>query len=150
MVQFNWIAVQSDFKFPVITHNSSLYKLSQRLHVSFDYRPQTKFAKVMFSQVSVCPWGVHGRGGMPGRGWYMWQGACVAGNHAWQRTCMAGGMRGRRDGHCSRRYASYWNAFLFFFKNEELCKSGCNTSAKCTAGLLLVFLGRRQSVSWGN
>ena len=25
---------------------------------------------------------------------------------------MAGGMRGRRDGHCSGRYASYWNAFL--------------------------------------
>ena len=23
-----------------------------------------------------------------------------------------GGMRGRRDGHCSGRYASYWNAFL--------------------------------------
>ena len=24
-----------------------------------------------------------------------------------------GGMRGRRDGHCSGWYASYWNAFLF-------------------------------------
>ena len=46
--------------------------------------------------------GIHGRGGMCGRG-----------------VCMAGGMRGRkggmparRDGHCSGRYASYWNAFL--------------------------------------
>ena len=24
-----------------------------------------------------------------------------------------GGVRGRREGHCSGRYASYWNAFLF-------------------------------------
>ena len=50
------------------------------------YRPQTKFAKVMFSQVSVCPQGgMHGRGG----------GACMAGGHAWQGVCMAGGMHGR-------------------------------------------------------
>ena len=41
-------------------------------------------------------------GGMHGR-----EEACVAGGHAWQ-----GGMHGKRDGHCSRRYASYWNAFL--------------------------------------
>ena len=53
-------------------------------------------------------WGcVHGRGcvwqvGMHGRG-CVWQGG----------ACMAGGIRGKRDGHCSRRYASYWNAFLF-------------------------------------
>ena len=37
-------------------------------------------------------------GGMHGRG------ACVA----------VGGMHGRRDGHCSGRYASYGNVFLFF------------------------------------
>ena len=49
----------------------------------FFYRPQTKFAKVMFSQVSVCP-----RGGGPG-------------------------VPDRRNGHCNERYASYWNAFLF-------------------------------------
>ena len=36
-------------------------------------------------------------------------GACVAG------VCMVvGAMRGRRDGHCSGRYAFYWNAFLFW------------------------------------
>ena len=30
------------------------------------------------------------------------------------RGCMydRGGVRGRRDSHCSGRYASYWNAFL--------------------------------------
>ena len=46
---------------------------------------------------------------------HAWQGACVArGRRAWQvGACVAGGMRGRRDGHCSRRYASYWNAFLY-------------------------------------
>ena len=59
---------------------------------------------------------------MHGRG-HTWQGglhgsgrACMAGG-----TCMArrgharqgGGVRGRRDGHCSGRYASYWKAFLF-------------------------------------
>ena len=30
--------------------------------------------------------------------------------HAW----LGGGLHGKRDGHCSGRYASYWNAFLFF------------------------------------
>ena len=48
----------------------------------------------------VVKWVVCGEGkaGMHGRG------------HAWQ-----GSMRGRRDSHCSGRYASYWNAFLFSF-----------------------------------
>ena len=90
----------------------------------------------MFSQASVCPreGGVPGSGGMCGRGvhsgGHAWQGGHVwwghvgqgevhVGGYAWQRghvwhwACMAGGMRGRRDGHCSGRYASYWNAFLF-------------------------------------
>ena len=57
------------------------------------YGPQTKFAKVMLSQVSVCPGGRGMRGG---------------GGRALQR-----GMRGRRDDHCSERYAPYWNAVLF-------------------------------------
>ena len=47
-----------------------------------------------------CAWqeGVHGRE-VHGRG------------RAWQ-----GGVHGIRDGHCSGRYASYWNAFLFIIK----------------------------------
>ena len=54
-------------------------------------------------------------------------GGCVAGGvcvHGGGGACMAGGMHGgghvwggimhgRRDGHCSGRYASHWNAFLF-------------------------------------
>ena len=41
-----------------------------------------------------------------GRRWHVWQGreALIAGE---------GGVRGRRDGHCSGRYASHWNVFLF-------------------------------------
>ena len=86
--------------------------------------------------------GVHGRGctcqgGMCGRGaCLVGEGACVAegvcvvgvcmaeggmcdrGGACMVRVCMTGGMCGRglfgrRDGHCSRQYASYWNAFLF-------------------------------------
>ena len=38
-------------------------------------------------------------------------GACVAGGHPWHGGG-EGGLRGRRDGHCSGRYTSYWNAFL--------------------------------------
>ena len=47
-------------------------------------------------------------GGMHGRG-LVWQG------DVWNGACMAGGMHGRRDGHCSGPYASYRNAFLFYF-----------------------------------
>ena len=62
------------------------------------YRPQTKFAKVMFLQVSVCPrvggggaWqgGVCGGGGMHSRGVCVARGAGVAGG--WWGVCMAGG-----------------------------------------------------------
>ena len=33
---------------------------------------------------------------------------CGKRGHVWQ-----GGTHGRRNGHCSGRYAFYWNAFLF-------------------------------------
>ena len=72
-------------------------KLDNVLHVTRFlnfYRPQTKFAKVMFLQVSVCPHGGHAwfysvGGGMRGFIWggmrgFIW-GACVVlfGGHAW-------------------------------------------------------------------
>ena len=47
-------------------------------------------------------------GGMHGGGDHAWRGGMHGGGHVWQR-----GVRSRRDGHCSGRYASYWNAFLF-------------------------------------
>ena len=48
-------------------------------------------------------------------------GMCGKGGHAWQRRGGMHGrgmygrgvMHGRRESHCSRQYASYWNAFLF-------------------------------------
>ena len=66
--------------------------------------------KVTFSQASVILSG----GGLHARG-CAWQGVCVcmAGGHAWRGCAWQGDMRGRKDGHCSGRYASYWNAFLF-------------------------------------
>ena len=45
-------------------------------------------------------------------------GACVVGGCVARGMCgsgrvwRGGGVRGRRDGHCSGQYASYWNAFL--------------------------------------
>ena len=47
---------------------------------------QTKFAKVMLSQVSVCP-----QGGV-------WQGVFVAGGHAWRGVCVAVDVYGRGGG----------------------------------------------------
>ena len=66
-----------------------------------------------------CVWqgGMHGREVCVAEGMHD-RGVCVVGGHVWQGACMAGGMqgrgcmRGRRDGHCSGRYASYRNAFL--------------------------------------
>ena len=72
--------------------------------------------------------GVHGRkvcmaGGMHGRGVCVARGihdsgVCMArgvcGREVHGRGCTwQGGMCGRRDGHCSGRYTSYYNAFLF-------------------------------------
>ena len=86
------------------------------------YRPQTKFAKIMFLHVSVCQQG----GGVAcvagERVWgHAWRGACVAGGQAWQGGMCGKGMhappqRILRDRSMSGRYASYWNAFLFFKK----------------------------------
>ena len=39
--------------------------------------------------------------------------ACMARRCAWLDACMVGGMHERKDGHCSKWYASYWNTFLF-------------------------------------
>ena len=40
--------------------------------------------------------------------------ACGAGGMYNRGSCVAGGgMHGRRNGHCSRWYASYWHAFLY-------------------------------------
>ena len=63
------------------------------------------WVKVIFSQASVSH-SIH-RGAVHARGMHG-RGVCVAGGMHGRR----GSMHGRRDGHCSGRYASYWNAFL--------------------------------------
>ena len=67
-------------------------------------------------------------GGMCGRG-CVWQGVCVTGG-----VCgRGGGMRGRRDGHCSGRYASYWNAFLLHLGGHLQSSSGGWKRTHCVA-----------------
>ena len=63
--------------------------------------------------------GMHGRGVcMVGHAACMVGGGMCGGGHVRQRGVHGGGgVRGRRDGHYSGRYASYWNAFLFIKKN---------------------------------
>ena len=80
--------------------------------------PQTKFAKVMFLQVSVCPqgggvcaWLLPGEGGAcmvapGGCTWLLLGGACMVAprGHAWLLQggvsgCSWGGMRGEGGGH---------------------------------------------------
>ena len=59
----------------------------------------------------------HGGRAWRGRG----QGAMRRRGHAWVVGgvhAKGGGVRGRRDGNCSRWYASYWNAFLFYLMSQ--------------------------------
>ena len=87
----------------------------------------------------MCGKGMHG-GGVHGRGMHsrghawqgpVWQEGMHGRGHVWQGMHGGGGgvgMCGRRDNHCSGRYASYWNAFLFidlfasFFEEEVVAK----------------------------
>ena len=50
-------------------------------------------------------------GGREGRG--AWLGGMRGRGCAWGASVAGGGMHDRRDGHCSGRYASYWNTFLW-------------------------------------
>ena len=76
--------------------------------------------KVMFLHLSVILFTERARiaggtcmAGVCSRG-CAWQGRmCGIGGGCGRGACIARGVRGRRDGHCSGRYASYWNAFLF-------------------------------------
>ena len=118
----------------------------------------------MFSQVSVCPHGGGMCGGgacMCGRGscvteecaWqgvchkgHTWQGACMVGGYAWQ-----GGARDRRDGHCSGRYASYWNAFLL----RNICTEitifyTCHVKYISSASVNPMLLTIPITVQWGS
>ena len=105
------------------------------------------------------------------------RGMCTAGGHAWQRdvcmmggvcmaegACMAdggmygkggvhgmGGMCGRRDGHCSGQYASYWNAFLWLLMimATTLLWPVINFNGDYQQGLLAKCLGKPISENLG-
>ena len=69
---------------------------------------------------------MRGWGGIGGHAWLVGgmhdRGACVAGGgHVWLGggACVAGDMRSKRDGHCSGRYASYWNALLLLQRQQQ-------------------------------
>ena len=101
------------------------YLCQSGLH-SYFYRPQKKFAKVMFLQEFDCPRG--GGGSVRGDSW-----GCVVALGGGMCGCSRGGMHGCSGGHAwllqgggmhgirqdteirsmSGQYASYWNAFLF-------------------------------------
>ena len=88
----------------------------------YDYRPETMFAKIMFSQVFVCP---QGRVFVQG---VSVQGVSVKGVSVQEGLCPGVSVRGSLSGGLcpggspsgrtpvmvtSGRYASYWNAFVF-------------------------------------
>ena len=90
--------------------------------------------------------GVHGEWGMHGKG-----GACVVRG---ERAHVVGGMRGRRDGHSSGRYASYWNAFLWQHVHTQClrfrewdCKSQKNANVDVTCKSTLT-LNEREKFLW--
>ena len=109
------------------------------------YRPQRSCGKVIFSQASVShsvPTGVSGRhqpATPPSPGQTSPLGRHLSSRHPLGRhpldrhPPLAGrhppwantpphplGRPPQRDGHCSERYASYWNAFLFFVITKGL------------------------------
>ena len=99
------------------------------------YRLQTKFAKVMFLHVCVCPWeGMHGRG-------CAWQGACMVGECAWwgsmcgRRACMTGGVHG--GGHVWQRGSMHGRGVFVAVgcvAGEGMCDRGCAWWGRCMAG----------------
>ena len=100
------------------------------VYVFHRYCPQTKFAKVMFSQVSVCPRGV-----------------CMAGGHAWQGACMAGSVCGSRhawqEGHAWQA-SMHGRGHVWWVRRcpwQEVCMTGgvcmagwCAWQGVCMAG----------------
>ena len=83
-------------------------------HTYPHYRPQTKLREGnVFTP--VCD-SVPGEGGTCGEGdmWWVKRGCMVKGHALWRGVHgERGGGVCNRDGHWSRRYAPYWNAFLF-------------------------------------
>ena len=95
----------------------------KRVRIHF-YRPQTKLAKVMFLHLSVSH-SVHrgevclgpGPGvevGGSGRG-----GGCPGPHPGGSQHALRQTPPPPADGYCCKRYSSYWNAFLYYYKIEH-------------------------------
>ena len=89
------------------------------LNYAYNYRPQTKFAKVMFLNVSVCPRGGSTWAGTPRTKYTPWDQV-----HPPDQVPPQAGTPPRSSAYwdiqaTSRWYASYWNAFLFFKINAR-------------------------------
>ena len=80
------------------------------------YRPQRNCGKVIFSHVSVSH-SVHGGGSLP---------QCMLGYIPPSPGQTPPREAKSPDGHCSGRYASYWNAFLLSINSRwQLCNTHC-------------------------
>ena len=83
------------------------------MKLQYHYRPQTKFAKVMFLHLSVSH-SVHRGGVCLSACWDTPPGTRHPPDQATPPTRHP--PSGSRDGYCCGRYASYWNALLFKHK----------------------------------
>ena len=113
--------------------NDFSFTCRARLPSSSCYRPQTKFAKVMFLQVSVCP---HWEGGMRGFIWeggvmcgFIQEGACAwfyLGGHAW---FYSGGLHGfiwgDMHGFWGGVHGFIWGACMVLFGGHAWFYLGC-------------------------
>ena len=114
-----------------ITSESNVGSSDNQIHNI--YRPQTKFAKVMFLHVSVCPQGVPGQ--VP-----PWEstprGQVHPPGQVHPRQVPPGQVHNPGSSACweiwvtSGRYASYWNAFLFYRIISISVHSGTDLSSK--------------------
>ena len=121
-IELNFVVCERSLTFLAQTNYCNELEQQTRI-LTFYYRLQRSWGKVIFSE-EFCPRG----------------GACMVGRHVWQGgvhcrgACVAGGVRGS-GGVCgthapgryyeiwsmSGRYASYWNAFLFDIKFLIFC-----------------------------
>ena len=107
----------------------------------FYYRPQTKFANVMFLHLSVILFKVghvwRGRGGVAvrGRGGHAWQG----GQRAWWRDVRGGDVHGGgyvwQGGMCGRGMHGRWVCMVGGMHATDTPRTQRYTVGQCTSGM---------------
>ena len=113
----NCITCTTLFRHNNIASKDHLFECSNHLHINF-YRPQ---GKVMFSQGSVCPQELVSSPDRDPHLWTegqrppLWSEIPSDREPPWTETPLARDplVLTSNGSHCSSRYASYWNAFLF-------------------------------------